>query len=167
MITPVLSAETIGDFLEDLLVSKLAANFRDTVKITRELGIRYLWIDSLCILQDSMSDWQVESAKMAAVYQNAAVTIYAATSPGSKHGIFPRNDSPAGGQKPKKFRISVDPNGDDSQFVDIQRLEEVEDEDLWKLDVMSPLSIRGWCLQELILSPRRLFCGKKQFYWQC
>lgn len=167
MIIPVLSAETIQKFLEDLLVSQLAANFQDTVKITRELGIRYLWIDSLCILQDSKSDWQVESAKMAAVYQNAAVTIYAATSPGSKHGIFPRDDLSASVQKPNKVRIPVVSRGDDQQFVDIQRLEEVEDEDLWKLDVESPLSIRGWCMQELILSPRRLFCGKKQFYWQC
>lgn len=167
MIVPVLSAETIRKFLEDLPVSQLAANFQDTVKITRELGIRYLWIDSLCILQDSKSDWQVESAKMAAVYQNAAVTIYAATSPGSKHGIFPRKDSSASVQKSDKVRIPVDPRGNDQQFVDIQRLEEVEDEDLWKLDVESPLSIRGWCMQELILSPRRLFCGKKQFYWQC
>lgn len=167
MIIPVLSAKTIQNFMEDLPVSQLAANFQDTVKITRKLGIRYLWIDSLCILQDSKSDWQVESAKMAAVYQNAAVTIYAATSPGSKHGIFPRSDSSSSGQKPEKVRIPVDPHGDDKQLVDVQRLEEVEDEDLWKLDVMSPLSIRGWCMQELILSPRRLFCGKKQFYWQC
>lgn len=168
MITPVLSDKTIGEFLEDVPVSQLAANFQDTVKITRELGIRYLWIDSLCILQDSIPDWQVESANMAAVYQNAAVTIYAATSPGSKHGIFPRKDSQAGGQNSKKFSIRVDPHGDDDkQLVDVQRLEEAEDEDLWKLDVMSPLAIRGWCLQELILSPRRLFCGRKQFYWQC
>lgn len=167
MITPVLSDETIRTFLEDLPVSQLAENFQDTVKITRELGIRYLWIDSLCILQDSVSDWQVESANMAAVYQNAAVTIYATTSPGSKHGIFPRNDSSAGRQKPKKVSIPKDSHGCEKQLVDVQRLEEADDEDLWKLDVMSPLAIRGWCLQELILSPRRLFCGKKQFYWQC
>lgn len=170
VITPVLSDGTIRGFLEDLPISQLAANFQDTVKIVRQLGIRYLWIDSLCILQDSELDWQVESANMAAVYQNAAVTIYASTSPGSKHGIFPHKESSpsAGGSpKPKKVRIPVSPRGDDEQFVDVQMLEEAEDEDLWKLDVMSPLAIRGWCLQELILSPRRLFCGKKQFYWQC
>lgn len=112
-------------------------------------------------------DWQVESAKMAAIYQNAAVTIYAATSPGSKHGIFPRKESSAGSPKPNKVSVRVFPHGDDQQLVQVQMLEEAEDEDLWKLDVMSPLAIRGWCLQELILSPRRLFCGKKQLYWQC
>lgn len=153
--------------MEDLPVSQLAANFQDTLKIVRELGLRYLWIDSLCILQDSASDWRVESANMAAVYQNAAVTIYASTSPASKHGIFPRKESLAGSPKRNKVRVPVFPHGDGMQFVEVQMLEEVEDEDLWKLDVMSPLAIRGWCLQELILSPRRLFCGKKQLYWQC
>lgn len=167
VITPVLSEKTIRDFLEDLPVSQLAANFQDTVKIVRELGLRYLWIDSLCILQDSALDWQVESANMAAVYQNAAVTIYASSSPGSKHGIFPRKDSSAGIPEPNKVSVPVFPHGDDKQYVQVQMLEEAEDEDLWKLDVMSPLAIRGWCLQELILSPRRLFCGKKQLYWQC
>lgn len=167
VITPVLCEGAIRDFLEDLPVSQLAANFQDTVKLVRELGVRYLWIDSLCILQDSALDWQVESANMAAVYQNAAVTIYASTSPGSKHGIFPRKESAASSQKPNKVRVPVFPHGDDKYFVEVQILEEVEDEDLWKLDVMSPLAIRGWCLQELILSPRRLFCGKKQLYWQC
>ncbi|KAK7720263.1 hypothetical protein SLS63_009935 [Diaporthe eres] len=167
VITPVLCEGTIRDFLEDLPVSQLAANFQDTVKIVRELGLRYLWIDSLCILQDSALDWQVESANMAAVYQNAAVTIYASTSPGSKHGIFPREESTIKRPKPNKVNVPVFPHRDDKQFVQVQMLEEAEDEDLWKLDVMSPLAIRGWCLQELILSPRRLFCGKKQLYWQC
>lgn len=167
VITPVLCEGTIRDFLEDLPVSQLAANFQDTVKLVRELGVRYLWIDSLCILQDSALDWQVESANMAAVYQNAAVTIYASTSPGSKHGIFPQKESSASRPKPNKVRVPVFTHGDDKHFVEVQILEEVEDEDLWKLDVMSPLAIRGWCLQELILSPRRLFCGKKQLYWQC
>ncbi|KAH7370060.1 hypothetical protein BKA65DRAFT_386907, partial [Rhexocercosporidium sp. MPI-PUGE-AT-0058] len=42
----------------------LPATFRDAVVITRLLGVKYLWIDSLCIIQDQLSDWEHESAKM-------------------------------------------------------------------------------------------------------
>ena len=168
-ITPVLSDETIRDFFEDLPVSQLPANFQDAVKITRDLGFQYLWVDSLCIRQDSKIDWQIESANMAAVYQNAAITLYAAASPGSKHGIFPRDsEATLSCQRlPPCVSLSVAQAEENQQEVRVQLLEEDDDEDLWKLDVSSPLSIRGWCLQELVLSPRRLICGRKQFYWQC
>ncbi|KAG6357492.1 hypothetical protein INS49_013369 [Diaporthe citri] len=57
--------------------------FRATVKLLRSLGIMYLWIDALCIVQDSKSDWESEASKMAAVYSNAHLTVSAseATSP--------------------------------------------------------------------------------------
>jgi hypothetical protein len=45
--------------------------FQDAISVTRALGIRYLWIDALCILQDSVKDWEQESANMAAVYTNS------------------------------------------------------------------------------------------------
>lgn len=51
-----------------ILTSELPKSFQDAIHITRELGVRFLWIDSLCILQDSVTDWQQESALMADVY---------------------------------------------------------------------------------------------------
>ena len=52
--------------------------YLDAIAVTREPGIQYLWIDSLCIVQNDDSDWQQEAAPMAAVYENALVTIAAA-----------------------------------------------------------------------------------------
>jgi Heterokaryon incompatibility protein (HET) len=51
--------------------SDLSQTFRDTIALTRYLGIRYLWIDSLCIVQDSIIDWQEESAKMGLYYTSS------------------------------------------------------------------------------------------------
>ena len=51
--------------------------FRDAIIITRQLGLRYIWIDSLCIIQDSLRDWETESSKMGNIYQNSYITISA------------------------------------------------------------------------------------------
>jgi Heterokaryon incompatibility protein (HET) len=55
----------------------LSKNFADTVIVTRQLGMRYVWIDSLCIVQDSPEDWRKEAAMMHQVYRYAEVTIVA------------------------------------------------------------------------------------------
>jgi hypothetical protein len=48
---------------------------RITLRITRRLKIRYLWIDTLCIIQDSIDDWAAESAQMARIYKSSLLTI--------------------------------------------------------------------------------------------
>ncbi|KAK7990473.1 HET-domain-containing protein [Apiospora arundinis] len=57
--------------------SELPRLFRDAAMVTRKLGLKYLWIDSLCIIQDSQSDWEAEAGKMAETYGNAHLTIAA------------------------------------------------------------------------------------------
>ncbi|KAK0725063.1 hypothetical protein B0H67DRAFT_658060, partial [Lasiosphaeris hirsuta] len=53
----------------------LPRNFQEAVTLTRDLGLKYLWIDSLCIIQDDPHDWEVESGNMAAIYKNAYVVV--------------------------------------------------------------------------------------------
>jgi hypothetical protein len=60
--------------------SALPPLFQDAVIITRQLGLRYIWIDSLCIIQDSLRDWESESSKMGSIYQNSYITISATNS---------------------------------------------------------------------------------------
>jgi hypothetical protein len=69
-------------------LSSLPKTFRDTIQITRKLGIQYLWIDSLCILQDSKEDWMVNCPKMAQIYANSVVTIAALWAKGDHDGII-------------------------------------------------------------------------------
>jgi hypothetical protein len=72
---------TILSKYEDMKIGvsmwELSKNFSDAVIVTRQLGLRYIWIDSLCIIQDSPTDWQKEAIMMHKVYRHAEVTIVA------------------------------------------------------------------------------------------
>ena len=62
--------------------------FRDAIIVTRHLGCQFLWIDSLCIIQESCSDWVIESAKMQAYYQQALVALAADRAVGDREGFL-------------------------------------------------------------------------------
>ncbi|OCK84014.1 HET-domain-containing protein [Lepidopterella palustris CBS 459.81] len=62
-----------------ITLQRLPKTFQDSVILTRQLGIRYLWIDSICIIQDSPADWETEAAKMADIYKKAYLTVVAAS----------------------------------------------------------------------------------------
>ncbi|KAF2793382.1 HET-domain-containing protein, partial [Melanomma pulvis-pyrius CBS 109.77] len=78
----------LARFQNSIPVSQLPKTFLDAIEITKALGLAYLWIDSLCIIQDSRVDWETESAKMDKVYLNAAVTIAASSSGDTQGGCF-------------------------------------------------------------------------------
>jgi hypothetical protein len=67
-------------------MSALPKTFRDAVKITHRVGKRFLWIDSLAIIQDDTKDWEFEAAQMAAIYENSFLTIAATTSENCEGG---------------------------------------------------------------------------------
>ncbi|KAB5576438.1 heterokaryon incompatibility protein-domain-containing protein [Coniochaeta sp. 2T2.1] len=163
IISTVLSAHTYSMFTEALPYTELPANFRDAITITRELGIRYLWIDSLCILQDSREDWEHESTLMAAVYGDATLTISAMASRANGDGILTSN--PPAEKVPHPATLSVFLEDDGFQ-VTVERADP-DEESLDTLYHKGPLSGRGWTLQESMLSPRHLYYGTNQIYWKC
>jgi hypothetical protein len=79
---------TLGKRKEGIPMASLPKTFYDAVITTRKLGFDYLWIDSLCIIQDSTEDWAQESANMAAVYSGATVVIAADAAQDSTDGCF-------------------------------------------------------------------------------
>jgi len=95
----------------------LPNSFRDAVTITRGLGMRYLWIDALCIIQDDKSDWEREAAKMGQVYENAFLTIAADGAEDPTRGILTSRSTDMvstnrNSKRPKrnlKFRYSHSP----------------------------------------------------------
>ena len=173
-IKTLLLSTTMADFQKALpSAADLPANFRDAMAITRELGIRYLWIDSLCIIQNSVQDWRRESKQMAEVYGRATVSLMAMASAASHTGIL-------AGANNTENRITNDaqdvivplevgsPHGAASRVVNFKvGLIHQDNECLRLLSEKSPLSVRGWCLQELIFSSRVLYFGKEQIYWKC
>jgi hypothetical protein len=76
----------------------IPCTIRDAIVITLTRGIKYLWVDALCILQGSdevsRNDWEVEYPKMADIYSRAYLTIVATLAPGVNHGILARRTDP-------------------------------------------------------------------------
>lgn len=79
----------IATLQNEIELAKMPAAFRDAIIICRALGIQYLWIDSLCIIQDDPTDWEAESFKMSSVYMNTYLTISALHSVDDADGSFP------------------------------------------------------------------------------
>lgn len=167
-IHPLLTTLTLDSFAAALPYDELPPNFRDAITITRAMGIRYLWIDSLCIVQDSKQDWEKESVRMADIYRDSIFTISALSSAGSKCGILV--EPPQTLQSPPQ-PVCLDVVGVVSGqprpiTVKISRTD-LQAESLVELTNSCPLYSRGWCLQEAILSPRHLYYGREQLYWRC
>lgn len=163
-IATTLTSKTSSQYQNALPQAELPANFRDSITIARQLGIRYLWIDSLCILQDSAQDWEKESQMMARVYGDATLTLSAIAASGSSIGLLTNHPIPTLQPSPVTLRIHA---SDDPAYHIIAYREDPEEESLRSLTNSAPLSLRGWTLQEAVLSPRTLFYGASQIYWSC
>lgn len=90
-----LTKETEEELLQGVRLEKLSRTFQDAVKVCRKLNQRYIWIDSLCIKQDSPEDWIQEAARMHLVYANSYCTIAAVCARGGEEG-FLRSRNPRG-----------------------------------------------------------------------
>jgi Heterokaryon incompatibility protein (HET) len=74
-------------------ISTMPPNFQDAITVARALGLRYIWIDSICIIQDSFTDWHYEAQRMARVYSNAFITIVATSAASAHEGFLTRQSS--------------------------------------------------------------------------
>jgi hypothetical protein len=129
----------------------LPKTFQDAIILTRSLGIQYLWIDSLCIVQDDLKDWAKESSKMSQIYTNATLTIAAAAAKDGTSGFLnPRTHfgtvaGVAGEDTVIKFRKDIHNS----------------------LAKPGPLVQRGWVFQERMLSRRVLYYESHEMVWEC
>jgi len=139
--------------------SSLSKTVFDAVAITRGLGLRYLWVDTLCIVQDDPEDWNTESLTMDVVYRNAIVTIAASSARDGREGCFLQSPiSPEAIRVPLTLTTSLQTTS--VMFrTHLGSIAEGFDN--------SALSERGWCLQESILSRRILHFRKDRVVWQC
>jgi len=146
---------------------RLPRTYRDAIKITRELGERFLWIDSLCILQDSESDWAEESAHMGEIYSKSLLTISADSASNSKAGILRhRVHGPGSLEIPFEPNPAVDVDDQGIFNAYILPLHSVVPD--WKDSFNSSvLRTRGWALQEHQLSQRVIHYISEQVLWEC
>ena len=80
--------DTIKRWKKNIPWNDLSKTFQDAIHITGKLGVRYLWIDTLCIIQDDKRDWEIEAANMAKIYQDALIVISATLSTDGTGGCF-------------------------------------------------------------------------------
>jgi hypothetical protein len=139
----------------------LSTNLQDAIFVTQSLGYSYIWIDSLCIVQDSTADWKKEAKRMGSVYSGAVCTISSTGSASSMGGCFKKRDIL--NLKPCKIAVSspdsVLPAWLYAQQDDVFDFERYVDK--------SPLNTRAWVLQERLLSRRIIHFGSGMIYWEC
>ena len=157
-----LTGETLSRFCK-MLPDDLPQTLKDAIKLTRELGYDYLWIDALCILQDSPTDKIREIGKMPQIYHNASVTIVAASSASSSAGFL--QDRVAHGPDRELFKLQLQCNDGRRGNITIART--YDDWNVTEDEKLDPPDRRAWILQEAMLSPRRLLYGSRQMYWAC
>jgi hypothetical protein len=137
-------------------IDGLPTTFADAIAVTLQLGIRYLWIDSLCIIQDDIGDFSAERGNVENIFSNAYCVI-AASSASSALGVGD------GLRRPRRSRAVVPLGSTDGLPIAI-----CEMIDNFESDVeASPLSRRAWAFQEHIFSRRTIFFTSSQIYWQC
>ncbi|PMD16794.1 HET-domain-containing protein [Hyaloscypha hepaticicola] len=152
-----------------IMISTLPKTFRDAIYITRRLGYRFLWIDSLCIVQNSVIDWQEESVKMNTIYSNAVLNISADAAANSSEGIFDSSTNTTAQRgpgymlptsKPSLVQIPVHSPKTGLKYTLY----------IWynkEFAYNQPLQERGWVLAEAVLSHRRLRYTSSGLSWSC
>ncbi|KAF2679089.1 HET-domain-containing protein [Lentithecium fluviatile CBS 122367] len=139
----------------------LPKTFRDAIEIAGWANVRYIWIDSCCIIQGSKSDWEKEAKMMEKVYKNTYFNISADHSPNSAGGCF--IDRLAYKLTPVQYTIPTSVSGV-GQSVEIFLLSR---HNFMRALKESPIAERAWVIQERFLSPRILHFTEEQVFWEC
>jgi hypothetical protein len=154
--------------------SRLTKTFTNTIDLTRRLGVRYLWIDSFCVIQGDLKDWEVEGPRMLDVYRGGVCNIAATGAANGNVGLFYERSKPVidppllqatGAYNHRSISreagigVAITTHHTTS-FV-------LADDSLWANGVSkSPLGIRSWCLQERVLVPRTIHFSNKQLFFE-
>lgn len=154
-----LTVDSLKDFEEGLLISSIPKTFQDAVFVTTKLRLSYLWIDALCIVQDSVKDseWTQEASIMGDIYANSYVTLAATTSSNSQGGLLHQRNP-----------LSVWPCRLTASWRCFRPGKRIVSTKIWARDSdMKPLGDRAWAFQEWLLSKRLIHFSKDQVRWEC
>ncbi|KAF2649732.1 HET-domain-containing protein [Lophiostoma macrostomum CBS 122681] len=138
-------------------VEDLPAVIQDAARVTRELGLEWLWVDALCIFQDSADDWEYESSNMADYYSGALVTIAASYSSNVNEPLLKMEGNNAL-CRPVDFPFRCPEEG--VKTVRVRRR-------VFGSINSGALRTRAWTLQETALSTRILHFTPTEVVWEC
>jgi len=150
-----LTRKVYAQYHEHLPFESMPRKFVQAMQATKRLGLQYLWIDALCIVQDDDSECENEVAKMHHIYQHCEFNIAAASAASWSDPLWDNSD------RRLTEVITICPGWTGIKLYCV-------DEDLWLNNIgLSPLLKRGWVLQETTLAPRNLYFGKNEMFWEC
>ncbi|KAH8649459.1 heterokaryon incompatibility protein-domain-containing protein [Tricladium varicosporioides] len=156
---PRLTTKGLAALCQAIVIETLPKTFQDAFVAMKTLKLRYIWIDSLCIMQDSEDDWHKESALMAEVYQNASFNISSTGGLDSTAGLYPPCRFPT--DMPYKIELSQSYTWAAGEYY-------IVNPRFWSSGVSErPLNKRGWVFQERVLAQRVLHFGTEQLYFEC
>ncbi|CVK98890.1 related to protein TOL [Fusarium mangiferae] len=157
-----LTQNTLGDFIKGYPISKLPDTLQDAVRISRNLGFKFIWIDALCIVQDDENDWVEQSALMADIYQHSSLNLCAADSAGCGSGMVEM-------AAPHLMEITtaVTQSADTGSRETVVLVGGPISTAIIDWDRCGLLS-RGWVFQEGLCSPRGLYVSRRHgLFWDC
>jgi Heterokaryon incompatibility protein (HET) len=135
-------------------INDLPSTFKHAVQVTQELGVQYLWIDSLCIIQGKDGDFVTEAKHMETVFSSAYCVIAASRAIGTSSGFLEERSN-------RKF-VRFDVASPAHPFYICEAIDD------FKQDVIDGhLNKRGWVLQERALARRTIYFTENQTYWEC
>lgn len=156
---PMTTVDSLKQHQSAIKMLELPKMFQDAIGVTVRLGLQYLWIDSLCIIQDDGQDWHAEAIRMSSVYGNAHVTLAASHAYDSKQGLpFP---SP---RLEHEAIVSIPITPDKPTEGEIVLISE---QSFGSLPISGALKTQAWCYQEEILSRRLIWFTHAQIVWDC
>jgi hypothetical protein len=144
-------------------LDSMPRTFQEAVSVTRRLDIRDIWIDALCIIQDSPQDWQEQSSIMGQIYADAWLNMSVSGASGPRSGFLKKRNilEIRSCRHPSLLCDSTGPNGTAAKVVchNVPRHDRVLDRDV--------LNTCGWTLQERALSKHTPHFGRYEIYWEC
>jgi hypothetical protein len=159
-------SDTISDRNRGFMDESTPLCIRDAFKVARTLGIRYLWVDVLCIIQGDLDDWEKQSEQMADVYRGALAVICAAASESCQEGFLERNK----GSACVNFRSWVNPAISGHYNVrwhsTVSRVKSGTIDTIIQDRGDSRWATRGWTFQESSLAVRAIIFGKTKIHYK-
>lgn len=182
----------IDSHMAEIPTDRLSKTFRDALHLATCLDVPYVWIDSLCIIQDDVPDWLEQSQQMGQIFESAYLTVAAVDAWADSDidlGLFIARDMvPIRAEitstlKMSYNRIEKKEDGElafyhDNEAVDIHTKSDMAWEELTcKIEKRltpflmsvenSDWNSRGWVFQERMLSSRIVYFTKEQLFWEC
>jgi hypothetical protein len=158
---------TLGKYEEDIPVEKLPQTIKDAFCLTKAIGLHYLWVDAICIIQGNEQEWEEESQKMGHIYSNAKIVLSAMRSGNVNEGMFTQRSATSLSADIEAVGGSMGARRNLNHEIIISC--RTKSNYWWEkhINATFPLLSRGWGFQERLLATRVVHFTASELVWEC